>query len=127
MLVKGGPCVTVYFRIIQLHEFGILDKLQTKYYRWLREDPCGPDSTATSEVLALKDIWPLFVLVAAGFGVSLVMLGLEAIANLFRLKPVEIQKCLEEKTDPSAEIQPLPGPSGLDPDSETEDQPDAEE
>ena len=103
----------MYFSIIQLHEFGILDKLQRKYHRWFREDPCGPDSTAISQVLTLKDIWPLFILVAGGLGVSLVLLGLEFIASIFHQKPAENEPGVEGDPGPSMEIQPPPGPSGF--------------
>ena len=66
---------TLIFRIISLHEMGILKYLERKYLK--ETDTCGADLKADSSSLYMLDLWPVFVVLGVGLTISSVYLTFE--------------------------------------------------
>ena len=63
-----------------MRETGILDKFEHKYFGLLKENVCGPDLEAAQYVLGTGDVWPIFVVLAAGIAISSIVLTMEYFA-----------------------------------------------
>ena len=74
---------TFTFRIINLHETGIMKYLKRKYFNGT--DTCGADLRAESSPLFMLDMWPVFVVLGVGLMISAVHLTFEIIKA--RTKP----------------------------------------
>ena len=74
---------TLNFRIIDLHEMGILKYLERKYFK--EADTCGADLKADSSPLFIMDVWPVFVVLGVGLTISAAYLMFEILKT--RIKP----------------------------------------
>ena len=79
---------TLTFRIINLHEMGILKYLERKYFK--EADTCGADLKADSSPLSIMDVWPVFVVLGVGLTISAAYLTFEILKT--RIKPRLIQQ-----------------------------------
>ena len=66
-----------FFRMIRLHESGILVRLKRKYFRFLEETQCSPAFQVGSSKLDLKDVWPQFAIGTVGLIIATVVISLE--------------------------------------------------
>ena len=70
------------FRILQLRENGILDKLVHKHFGMLKNQVCAPDHHVAQSTLSVEDVWPVFVVLGAGLALSIIVLLIEHIWSM---------------------------------------------
>ena len=73
----------LFFRMVSLHEMGILKYLERKYFN--TTDYCG-DTTADSSTLSMSDMWPAFVPLAVGITLAGLVFVVEILIRLIEQK-----------------------------------------
>ena len=71
--------VSIFCRMIELHENGILKHLRKRHDHTVNVSGCSGAAEALSSSVPLMSVWPCFVILACGSGLSIFLLLLECV------------------------------------------------
>ena len=72
------------FRLISLHEMGMLAHLKRKFFK--NTDLCGADLRTDSSPLDISHVWTAFVMLGIGLTTSIACLVVEVLRTWFKLR-----------------------------------------
>ena len=89
----------IFFRMIRLHESGIIAYLKRKYFGFLEETQCSPDFQVGTSKLSLWDVWPPFAVAAVGLGLATVAIVTELLHVKARHRTRASKRTAEKEQD----------------------------